>query len=385
MRLAILSSHPIQYFAPIFRALGSRVDAHVFFAHKPTPQQQAAAGFGTPFEWDVDLTSGYSNSFLNNVSRFPSTGHFFGCDTPEIGFQLRLGHFDALLIMGWNLKSFLQGLGAAKRMSLPVFVRGDSHLETPRTRIKSAAKTILFPPFLRMFDGALYVGRRSREYYEKYSYPAQKLFFSPHCVDTEWFASRATADARKGFRVKHGIAEDIKVLLFAGKLVPFKRPLDLVDAVGLLRRDKSDLAILVAGSGELKDEMTLRAAGLQVPIYQLGFCNQTEMPAVYAASDILVLPSDGNETWGLVANEALACGRPIIVSDAVGAGPDLADTRATGRIFPLANIAALSNAISDMLSSPPWPEAVAAKSRAYSVEAAVNGIVAALRQCAPPR
>src|SRR5690349_5865821 len=109
-RLAVLTSHPIQYYAPLFRELAGRFDLHVFFAHRATPEEQAAAGFGVPFEWDVDLLSGYPHSFLKNVAQDPGTGRFSGCDTPEIGARLREGGFAALLLTGWNLKSFLQGL-----------------------------------------------------------------------------------------------------------------------------------------------------------------------------------------------------------------------------------------------------------------------------------
>src|SRR5581483_11977533 len=168
-------------------------------------------------------------------------------------------------------------------------------------------------------------------YWRHYHYPTDRLFFSPHCIDVEWFATRATPAAAAALRDKLGLGRDRKVVLFAGKLVPFKRPLDLVDAVALLRQNGSDISIMVAGAGELGDEMGARAEVLNVPLHPLGFCNQSEMPAAYAAADALVLPSDGRETWGLVANEALACGRPIILSDAVGSGPDLVDDDKIGR------------------------------------------------------
>jgi glycosyltransferase involved in cell wall biosynthesis len=106
----------------------------------------------------------------------------------------------------------------------------------------------------------------------------------------------------------------------------------------------------------------------------LGFCNQTMMPQAYAAADVLVLPSDGRETWGLVANEALACGLPIVLSDAVGSSPDLAGDGLAGRIFPVSDVGALAHAIGGLVNSPPSSEAIAAKSAAYSLERAAEGI-----------
>ena len=192
--LAVLASHPIQYYGPLFRELRRWTDLHVFFAHRATPQEQARAGFGTPFEWDVDITSGYPHTFLKNVARWPGTGRFYGCNTPEIGNRLREGEFSAVLLMGWSLMTYMQGLFAAKRLGMPVMIRGDSHLSTPRSGLKSTAKALAYPTFLRMFDAALYVGERSRAYYERYGYPSRRLFFSPHCVDTEWFEARATIE-----------------------------------------------------------------------------------------------------------------------------------------------------------------------------------------------
>jgi glycosyltransferase involved in cell wall biosynthesis len=166
-------------------------------------------------------------------------------------------------------------------------------------------------------------------------------------------------------------------VLFAGKLVPFKRPLDLIAAAARLNQEGRDLGVLVAGAGLLETEVATSAKTAAVPLYMLGFCNQTEMPAAYAAADMLVLPSDGRETWGLVANESLACGRPVVLSEMVGAAPDLAADGLCGHVFPVGNVAALANAIAEILDHPPLPSSLSAKSTAYSLSAAADGIVRA--------
>jgi glycosyltransferase involved in cell wall biosynthesis len=373
-RLAILTSHPIQYYAPLFRALAQTVDLHVLFAHRAIPVEQARAGFGTPFAWDVDLTSGYAHSFLKNIARRPGTDRFLGCDTPDIDRHLRAGRFQALLVLGWHLKSYLQGVLAAKCLGIPVMVRGDSQLLTPRSPFKKALKSLVYPPLLRFFDAALYVGQRSRAYYGHYGYPADRLFYSPHCVDTQWFSARATEEERRRLRDQYDVAPETLLVLFAGKLVPFKRPTDVIAAAASCRSRGLEVEILVAGSGELEAGLKAAAAVARVPLHLLGFRNQTEMPAAYAAADCLVLPSDGRETWGLVANEALACGRPIIVSDACGCAPDLAKDGQIGRTFPTGDAEALADAIGSLAASPPSSSAIAALSQAYCIEAAVGGI-----------
>lgn len=378
MRLAILTSHPIQYQAPLFRELAKRADLTVYFAHRATQADQAKAGFGVEFEWDVDLLSGYEHVFLRNVARQPGLDRFTGCDTPEIGDRLGGSHFDALVINGWHRKSFIQALIGAKRRGIPVLVRGDSQLGTPRTRLKMAAKDLAYRAFLRAFDAALYVGQRSREYWTHYRYPPQRLFYSPHCVDIEWFSRRATTAARTALRTRLGISAETKIALFAGKLVPFKRPHDLISSMAQLKAKGRRVGVLVAGSGPLQPGLAQVARENGVPYYCLGFCNQTDIPSAYAAADLLVLPSDGRETWGLVANEALASGTPIVVSDRVGCAPDLAGDGTAGRTFPLGNIEALTEVMDDLLKQPPSAAAIAAKSRAHSVAAAADGIVNAV-------
>ena len=380
MRLAILTSHPIQYYAPLFREISGSVAVKVFFAHRATPTQQAAAGFGTSFEWDVDLLAGYEHEFLSNVSQNPGTQHFAGCDTPEIGTKLLSGRFDALLVTGWHLKSYWQGVWAAKRLRIPVIVRGDSHLDTPRSVVKRLVKCAAYPAMLRAFDAALYVGQRNLAYWRRYGYPNDRLFFSPHCVDSGFFREKATPEARGVIRMRFGIRESSPAALFAGKLVPFKRPMDLIRAAAGVRAEGLDLQVLIAGSGELQQTMQAEADHLHVPVHFMGFQNQSEMPAAYAAADMLVLPSNGRESWGLVANEAIASGRPIIVSDAIGCAPDLAADHNVGRTFPLGDIAALTGAIACVGQNRPPAEAIRRQSLRYGLTAAAQGVTAALER-----
>ncbi len=375
VRLAILASHPVQYYAPLFRELASRIDLHVFYAHDATATQQAAAGFDHAFTWDIDLKSGYSYSFLRNVAKMAGTDSFSGCDTPEIGIRLREGQFTVVLALGWHLKSMLQGIFAAKRQGLPVLVRGDSQLGTPRGRLKKFAKSIVYPHLLRMFDAALYVGERNRDYYQYYGFPKERLFHSPHCVDTERFAKAATSESRASMRTRLGIVDADKLVLFAGKLLPFKRPLDVVEAITLLRASGIQAQLMVAGSGPLDVEIRETAENRGVPLHRLGFQNQTEMPAAYAAADLLCLPSTARETWGLVCNEALACSRPIVVSAQVGCAPDLAADGNVGRAFPMGDVKALATALEACIKNPPTQEAISSVSNRYNISSAADGII----------
>jgi glycosyltransferase involved in cell wall biosynthesis len=365
-RIGFLVSHPIQYYAPIFRELARRCDLRVFFAHRQTADQQARAGFGVAFDWDVDLLSGYDSRFLTNVARQPSTDRFAGCDTPGIAGEIARGKFDAFVVPGWALRSYWQAVRACRRLAVPVLVRGDSQLISQRNSAIRVAKALAFSHLLRRFDGFLYVGQRNREYLLHYGAPAERLFFSPHCVDNDAFAAASSGVRR---------AEGRRRVLFVGELIGRKHPADLLHAVARLR-DKA-VQIAFAGAGELEAELGKIAAASTVHADFLGFVNQSELPAIYASADLLVLPSDGRETWGLVVNEAMACGIPAIVSDAVGCGPDLIESGLTGATFPLGDVDALASAIETVLSFDPerTRRHLAAKMALYSPARAAEAIV----------
>lgn len=372
MRLGVLATHPIQNHAPIFRELARLCDLKVYFAHRQTPQGQAQAGFGVAFDWDVDLLSGYDSAFLENRSRSPATNRFFGCDTPEIDDVVARAGFDAFLVTGWSVKSYWQAVRACRRRGVAVLIRGDSQLAEQRKLPLRLAKELVYPRLLRLFDGFCYVGCRNRDYLQHYGLPEDRLFFSPHCVDNEAFATQADV-----VRCASHDDRSVKSVLFAGKLVERKRPLDVVRAVALAAGQGCRAEAVFVGAGELEDRLRREAASSGVTATFHGFQNQSRMPSIYATADLLVLPSDHKETWGLVVNEAMACGVPAVVSDAVGCGPDLIEPGRTGAVFPLGDVSALAGAIRSMLALPADSvrRHLSAKMALYSPAAAARGIV----------
>lgn len=381
MRIGFLVSHPIQYFAPLFRELAKHCDLTVFYAHRQTAEQQARAGFDVAFEWDVDLLSGYHSKFLRNVARAPSTDRFFGCDTPEIAGEIAGGSFDGFVVPGWALRTYWQAVQACRRAGVPVFVRGDSQLVGPRSGAVRLAKAMAFRGVLRRFDGFLYVGQRNRDYLLHYGAPSQRLFFSPHCVDNDAFKAASEA-ARRDPPSRDALGRDpipTRRVLFAGKLIERKRPLDVLQAAARLAADGNPVDVAFAGSGDQQDALTAAAAASGVRAHFHGFVNQSELPGIYAAADVIVLPSDGRETWGLVVNEAMACGVPAVVSDAVGCGPDLIEAGVTGAVFPLGNVAALADGIAEVLAfdRARTRQALAERMETYSPARAAQGIAGA--------
>jgi glycosyltransferase involved in cell wall biosynthesis len=346
LRVGLLDSHPIQYNAPWFRALAEQCDLHVFFAHHQSADQQAAAGYGVAFEWDVDLLAGYQHTLLTNVARDPNVFSFSGCDTPEIADHIASNALDAMIVSGWYLKTYWQAALACARHDVPLLVRGDSRLGGPRPISKRMAKRFVYPPLLGVFDGFLSVGQRNREYLEHYGVPAERIHFVPRFVDNDFFRERSSLDAheRAAVRARFGATPSDRVVLFVGRFLDWKRPLDLLQAAAASQRC-ANTVVVFAGAGPLEPEIRSTGARLGVRMALLGFQNQSHLPAVYGASDVLVLPSSAEETWGLVANEAMACGLPVIASDAVGCAPDLIDPGNTGWTYPMGCIAALAAAL----------------------------------------
>jgi glycosyltransferase involved in cell wall biosynthesis len=377
-RLGILASHPIQYYAPLYRELARHVDLHVYYSHRQTAEGQAAAGFGIGFEWDIDLLSGYSNEFLSNVARRPDVSRFLGCDNPAISGKIRAGGYDAFLVMGWYLKAYWQAIRACRRNAVPVLVRGDSRLGTSRSWLKSQAKAIVYPRLLRQFDACLYVGRDSRDYFAHYGVPDSRLFFAPHCVDNDRFAAQVSGVARMQARRNLAIPVSGKIALFVGKLVDNKRPLDLVDASAIMNKRGVPVQVVIAGDGPMRGKVEAAARSRGVSLTLLGFRNQSELPAIYRAADVLVLPS-ASETWGLAANEALACGTPVIVSDRAGCARDLVSPVKTGAVYPMGVVTALADALRSVLAEPPSETAIRDVICKYSPRASALGIVEAVR------
>jgi glycosyltransferase involved in cell wall biosynthesis len=385
LRLGVLVSHPIQYYSPWFRDLAQRLHIDVFYSHRQNADGQAAAGFGVAFDWDTPLLEGYSYRWLENVAKVPSISGFFGCDNPELSDIVKHGNYDAFLIFGWNRKSSWQAMRACWSNGTRVFMRGDSHL-MGSSRMKNVVKKLPYSMFLKRIDSHLYPGAHNRRYLEYFGVREQQLIWCPHFVDTHRFAGAARTarvDGRsKALREELGISPDAFVAIYVGKLISIKRPQDFVAAmVKLAREDKTFHAVIV-GAGPLQEMCIKMASGYEDRFHFVGFKNQTELPSYYAASDCLVLP--GIETWGLVANEAIACGIPCVVSNSCGCASELVVAGKTGETFPVGDIDALASAVVRLRNAvhndtPLMEIQLQEKSELYSIDTATKCLINAMQ------
>jgi glycosyltransferase involved in cell wall biosynthesis len=381
-----LSTHPIQYHSAWFRALAAQPDleVHVYYCHNATPQDQSRAGFGVEFDWDIPLLTGYPHSFLHNVANPPAYGRFAGFDTPEIKDIISSREYDAVLVNGWHYKSAWQAIWACWRSGVKVLVRSDSHLHTPRSFPKKMVKEVIYPRFIPRFDACLSVGKWSREYFLHYGASPERVFFVPHAVDNERMsAERARVEpSRVELRKRWGLDEKAMVVLLVGKFIDKKRPMDFLQAVHRVQQEVAVQALMV-GDGPLRGACEEFVRVHDLPVCFAGFLNQSKIVEAYVASDILILPSDGDETWGLVVNEAMVCGLPCVVSSAVGCGPDLILPGETGLIYPVGDVDALSEIVMSLAKRPLHLISLGVHARErvkhYSVQSAVKGLLESLK------
>jgi len=330
-KLAIVSTHPIQYYAPVFRALaGSElIDSRVFYTWSQTESGEVHdRGFGREIAWDVPLLDGYDYEFVSNISRQPGSDRFFGIRNPSLIGEIERWGADAVLIFGWNLHSHFQAMRYFHRR-IPVFFRGDSTLINEHSALRSMLRRAVLRWVYSYVDVALAVGQNSYNYFCWCGISPQHVVTAPHSVANDRFADPTGTHASKAlsWRKQLGIPQDAIVVLFAGKLISVKEPELLIDAFSSCTSGH----LVIVGSGPLDVAIRERIAG-HPRIHLLPFQNQAAMPAVYRIGDVFALPSK-SETWGLALNEAMASARPVIASSRVGAARDLVREAENGWIF----------------------------------------------------
>ncbi|HEV2358042.1 MAG TPA: glycosyltransferase family 4 protein [bacterium] len=392
-RLAYLVSHPIQYQVPLLQRLAAhpQLTLHVYYMNDQGARPNRDPEFGVSVQWDIPLLEGYPWTLLRNRSPWPGGEHLFGYIHPSIAGVLARERYDAVVVHGYAHATEWLGFLGAWRSGTPILLRGESTLLGRRAPWVAAAKRLALGSVLRRIRGALAIGMLNREFYRAYGVPDDRIFWVPYAVDNARF--RADADrwgpSRAALREALGLPRDLPVVLYAGKLVSRKRPLDLLEAYARVTGDHPSAMVFL---GEGAERQRLEAAAAQRGLSRVsitGFVNQGDIGRYYAAADILVLPSE-HEPWGLVLNEGMCFGLPLIASDAVGAVPDLVRAGENGFVYPVGDVPALADALRHLLADPARRARMGVRSReivaAYSYDADVDGILMALhRVTAGPR
>jgi glycosyltransferase involved in cell wall biosynthesis len=349
IRLGIVSTHPIQYYAPWFQQLAQERNLvlKVFYLWDFGVKTYLDRGFQQAIQWDIPLLSGYDSVFIPNTSTDPGTHHFLGIKNPTLTKQVRAFGPDAVVLIGYNYLSLYQFLYNWQTLQVPLIFRGDSHRLIERKGVEEWLRRQFLRILFQQFSACLYVGESNKKYFRYHGVPEERLFFAPHAVNNDFFFSKhESAHVQSAlWKQELGIPESHLVILFAGKFEEKKRPLDLLQA--FINSRLENAVLLFVGAGSLETEMRMRATG-HANIIFAPFQNQSQMPRVYEIGDIFVLPSYGSdETWGLAINEAMCMARPVIVSTHVGCFADLVQNGRNGLVFPAGDMAALEDCLKE--------------------------------------
>jgi glycosyltransferase involved in cell wall biosynthesis len=353
-RVLAICSHPVQYNVPILRRLATRgdLDLHVAYCTLSGAEEGYDPDFRATIKWDIPMLDGYQWTHIPN--RGSGAESFFGLHNPGLWKLIREAKFDAILCyVGYVRSTFWISLFAAKRSRTAFLFGTDAYTLAPRSgrAWKRIVKRILWPFLFRCADQVIVPSSATYELMRTLGLPKSRVTLTPYVVDNDWWMSESANVNRAAIRASWGALPGDMVILYCAKLQPWKRPFDLLQAFIEARLPK---AILVfAGEGSLRTELEAEAAafGIRSRVRFLGFVNQSQLPAVYKSADIMVLPSE-YEPFGLVVNEAMCSGCPVITSDRVGAAYDLVVHGRTGFVYPCGDIAALTRVLMDVVDNP---------------------------------
>ncbi len=351
--MLLVSAHPVQYASPVFRQMAQhpRLDIQVAYCSLQGAEPGLDPDFGVEVKWDVPLLEGYPWVKVDNKSPWPGSGRFWGLFNPGLWKLVSAGGHDAVVVFtGYKCASFWITLVAAKLHKRPLLFGTDAAALSPRDgrKWKLRLKRWFWPRLFGLASVVIVPSTRGVELMRSLGIPDGRLFLTPYVVDNEWWTRQAQKVDRSAVRAAWRVPEDATVILFCAKLQPWKRPFDVLNAFAQAEVPGSHLVF--AGDGPLRAELESRAEsqGLAGRTHFLGFANQSTLPSVYRASDIMVLPSD-YEPFGVVVNEAMLCGCPAMVSDQVGAGYDLISAGQNGYVFPCGKVADLAALLREVL------------------------------------
>jgi len=355
-RVLVLATHVVQYASPLFRALANdpRLEILVAYCSLQGAEPGFDPEFGVEIQWDVPLLDGYKWVHVPNRSLRPRLAHFWGLWNPGLWKLVRGGGFDAVVIYtGYMCASFWLTVLAAKSAGVSVLISTDSttfHSREPKPW-KAWVKPFILHRVYSFVDFIMAASNAAKDLAVRLGVPENRVRVI-HCgVDKEaWLASNAKS-TRSAVRAGWSVPGDASVILFCGKLQPWKRAFDLLEAFA--KANLSGVYLVFAGDGPQHAEMKARvhALGISDRVRLLGFVNFSELPGFYRAAALFVLTS-GYDACPLVVPEAMFCGLPVILSDAVLGRLEMVDVGKSGYLYPCGDIHALAGILKSVLAEP---------------------------------
>ena len=364
-RVLALCTHPVQYVSPIFRRMARRPELDLTVAYCSLRGAEAGYDpeFGATVKWDMPLLEGFHWVHLPN--RGSGGESFLGVWNPGVSKLIRQGSFDAVLCFtGYRCATFWLARIAARRSGTAFLFGTDATTLVSRDgkAWKRSAKAVFWPWLYRLADQVIVPSTGSSDLMASLHVPSQRVTMTPYSVDNDWWTEQSAKVDRRAVRAAWGVSDSDVVVLFCAKLQPWKRPLDPLQAFA--KANLPNAWLVYAGEGPLRSdvEAEARRLGVENRVRFLGFVNQTQLPSIYTAADVMVLSSE-YDAFAVVVNEAMCCGCPVIASANVGATRDLVAPVAPEFVYPCGDIAALADALRFALSDPDRLSRLAAKAR----------------------
>ncbi|MEM7357725.1 MAG: glycosyltransferase family 4 protein [Pseudomonadota bacterium] len=319
-RLAVVISHPIQHFAPLYQEINrsEAVEIKVFFLAENGVTEFRDQQFAEDFKWDIPLLDGYEHQFLEPgkiIEKFT----FLTMDSNKLVPALKAFRPDLIWLHGYAQLANLRVVLSSLRHQ-PIIYSSDSNLADARAWWRATLKRWYIRFFFSHCRYFLSISPSNRAYLAHFGVVKDKIVDTRFPVDIQRLSQdrdKLPAGSKQQLRAQLNIPEDARVLLFAGKLIEHKGPQLLLQAMSKLSQPA---VALFVGSGELLPslEATARQQQLTDRVRFIGFVNQRELAAYYDLADVFVFPSL-KEPYGAVAAEVLPFALPMVVADSIGA------------------------------------------------------------------
>ena len=392
-KVALLEYSPSWHHPELYKQLASHrnLDLMVYFCSRSALNGQllSEAFDAKGMSWGENLLQGYDFKFLKNYPLGQPKIHktrLFTYFNPEIWSEIRKGKYDAIVVSMWNDITPWLAVVSAKLSREKVLFIGDSTVLTEAGKplwLRLIKKVILGKLLFPMGSGFLFRDEVNRQFFQQYGVPDERLFFYPYSVDYELYHAQyqILKNEKESIRQELGLGKDALVVLFVGRLCKEKRPLDLIKAFEKI--NIKDKTLIFVGGGVLADELNNYVDEKRIHTVRFtGFKPRAEILRFYLSADIFVLPS-GLEPHGLVVNEAMCFGLPIIVSDQVGAAGDLVKHGENGFVYDCGDISQLAGCLEE-LADKATRDRYGQKSlelvKSWDHKEAVSGLVNALGQ-----
>ena len=337
-KLAIVTTHPIQYQVPLFKKITylNKFEADVYFASKQGLRSKYIdKEFKKKINWNIDLTSGYKYFFSKENNN--DINNFF-LSFKNLKENLFKKKYDAILLLGWNNILYLKSFILARIYNTPIILRVETNSKNKINFFKKIIKNIILSFFFKYIDYFLYIGKSNREFFLELGVDKKKLFAAPYSVDNSFFANKKDIKNTVNKRFKK------KIILFVGKFISRKNGKEFLNLAFLFKNFNEYKFVMIGEGNEKKSYFAYIKKNKLENVKILGFKNQKELREIYREAFLLIVPSK-YETWGLVINEAMASDLPVICTSNCSGSRDLIKNGSNGFIYNLKDLNFLKNLI----------------------------------------